>query len=170
MRRSVPIATALFLAACGGGGSDDTVVSSDPAPAPAELMPKTTRMACTDREGKTPTWWAEVIIDPAEYPWRSMSVTSQYGPYFVSDPHGDIVNARGSAAKPPPGSDSASQPIDLAQAYWVSDDVILVMIASASQPHLDLFKFRTDGTMIELGQSAAASRPGTICTPAAPGQ
>ena len=58
----------IFLAACGGGGSDDTVVSSDPAPAPAELTPKTTRMACTDSEGKTPTWWAEVMIDPAEYP------------------------------------------------------------------------------------------------------
>ena len=158
----------IFLAACGGGGSDDTVVSSDPAPAPAELTPKTTRMACTDSEGKTPTWWAEVMIDPAEYPWRSMRVTSQYSPYFVSDEQGDIVNARGiAAAEPPPSSGNASQPNYLAQAYRAGNDVVLVMIASAFHEHLDLFTFRTDGTMIQLRQTATASRPETICTPEA---
>jgi hypothetical protein len=167
MRRSISIAAALFLAAC-GGGSDDTVVSSDPAPASAELAPKTTRMACTDLERKTPTWWAAVTIDPAEYPWRSMEVTSQYGPYFVSDPQGDIVHGREIATPLPPGSES--QPNYTVQVYREGSDAILVWIASAFHPQLDLFKFRIDGTMIELGQSPEASRPGTICTPAAPGQ
>jgi hypothetical protein len=165
MRRSALIATTVFLTACGGGGSDDRVVSSYPAPTLVDLTPKTTQMACTDLDRKTPTWWAEVTIDPSEFPWRSMILSSQYGPYFVSDPQGDIVNGRRIAAPPPPGSES--QPNYTAQVYLEAGDAILVWIASAAGERLDLFKFRIDGTMIELGQSAEASRPGTICTPAA---
>ena len=168
MRRSIPIAAALFLAACGGGGNDDAVVSSDPAPALAELTTKTTRMACTDLEGRTPAWWTEVTIDPAEFPWRSMDVASQYGPYFVSDPQGDIVNGRGIAAPLPPGSDPESQQTS-AQVFRYENDDILVWISSAPR-QLDLFRFRPDGTMIELGQSPDGPRPGAICTPAEPGQ
>ena len=172
MRRFIPIAAALFLAACGGGsggGSDDPVVVFDLLPAPADLTPKTTRMTCTDRERTTPTWWAEVTIDPAEFPWRSMEVTSQYGPYFfVSDPQGDIVNARGIAAPLPQGSDPESQQTFALVFRYGSGD-ILVWISSAPRQS-DMFKFRPDGTMIELGQSPEAPRPGTICMPAEPGQ
>jgi hypothetical protein len=170
MRRSIPVAAAVFLAACGGGGaggSDDPVGVIAVMPAPADLTPKTTRMTCTDGERKTPNWWAEVTIDPAEYPWRSMEVTSQYGPHFVSDPQGDIVNGRGIAAPLPPGSNAGSQPT-FAQVFQEESGAILVWISSG--PHLDLFKFRADGRMIELGQSPEASRPRTICTAAEPGQ
>jgi len=168
MRPFISLAAALFLAACGGGGggdSDEPVVLFDLVPAPTDLTPKTIRMTCTDSERKTPIWWAEVTIDPAEFPWRSMEVTSQYGPYFVSDPQGDIVNGRGIAAPLPPGSDPESQQT-FAQVFREGTGAILVWISSG--PYLDLFKFRADGTMIELGQAPEASRPGTICTPAEP--
>jgi hypothetical protein len=168
MRPSISIAAALFLAACGGGGSDDAVVYSDSAQAPVDRTPKTTRMACTDWERKPPIWWAEVTIDPAEDPWRSMEVTTQYGPYFVSDPQGDIVNGRGIAAPLPPGSVPESQQPS-AQVFRYENDGILVWISSTTR-QLDSFKFRPDGTMIELGQSPDGPRPGAICTPAAPGQ
>jgi hypothetical protein len=167
MRHFVPIAAALFLAACGDDGRGDVVLSSDPAPAPAEATAKTTRMACTDVEKKLPPWWAEVTIDPAEFPWRTMDVTTERGPVFVMDPQGDIVKGRGIAASPP-GSKNQSNYV--VQVYQEGNDAILVWIASNLTPQLDLFKFRIDGTMIELGQSAEGSRPGTICTPAALGE
>lgn len=136
-------------------------------PAPVELPAVTTRLSCTDLAGQMPAWWAEVRIDPNEFPWRSMWVNSQYSPYFESDAMGDIVNQRGIAAVPPPSRGNPSQPILYATVTRPGGDLIEVSIGASYHPWFDQFLFRPDGTMLRLLQPATENRGGTICTPAA---